>query len=255
MAVNYTPPTQTSLHPIDGVTLGYAKAHVKKPDRKDMLVIALAPGSLAAGVFTQNRFCAAPVLVCREHLKRGADIRALVVNTGCANAGTGKRGFTDAKTTCDVVAKALGCARHQVLPFSTGVILEHLPMDQIVSGIPQCVSNLTSHGWFDAAHAIMTTDTVPKAVSMQIDIDGHTVTVTGISKGAGMIEPNMATMLGFIATDAVVGNDVLQDMVKTAAAISFSTSRRKTTLRPSGPCACSFRIWSASRTQIGRAHV
>ena len=222
MAVNYTPPTQTSLHPIDGVTLGYAKAHVKKPDRKDMLIIALAPGSLAAGVFTQNRFCAAPVLVCREHLKRGADIRALVVNTGCANAGTGKRGFTDAKTTCDVVAKALGCARHQVLPFSTGVILEHLPMDQIVSGIPQCVSNLTSHGWFDAAHAIMTTDTVPKAVSMQIDIDGHTVTITGISKGAGMIEPNMATMLGFIATDAVVGNDVLQDMVKTAAAISFN---------------------------------
>ena len=222
MAVNYTLPTQESLHPIDGVTLGYAKAHVKKPDRKDMLVISLAPGSLAAGVFTQNRFCAAPVLVCREHLKRGADIRALVVNTGCANAGTGKRGFTDAKTTCDVVAKALGCERHQVLPFSTGVILEHLPMDQIVSGIPQCVTNLAPDGWFDAAHAIMTTDTVPKAVSRQIDIDGHTVTITGISKGAGMIEPNMATMLGFIATDAVVGNDVLQDMVKTAAAISFN---------------------------------
>ena len=222
MPVNYTLPTQESLHPIDGVTLGYAKAHVKKPDRKDMLVISLAPGSLAAGVFTQNRFCAAPVLVCREHLKRGADIRALVINTGCANAGTGKRGFTDAKTTCDVVAKALGCERHQVLPFSTGVILEHLPMDQVVSGIPQCVTNLAPDGWFDAAHAIMTTDTVPKAVSRQIDIDGHTVTITGISKGAGMIEPNMATMLGFIATDAVVGNDVLQDMVKTAAAISFN---------------------------------
>ena len=222
MPVNFTLPTPESLHPINGVTLGYAKAHVKKPDRKDMLVISLAPGSLVAGVFTQNRFCAAPVLVCREHLKQGADIRALVVNTGCANAGTGERGFTDAKTTCDVVAKALGCARRQVLPFSTGVILEHLPMDQIVTGIPQCVANLTPVGWLDAAHAIMTTDTVPKAVSRQIDIDGHIVTITGISKGAGMIEPNMATMLGFIATDAVVGDDVLADMVRTAAAISFN---------------------------------
>ncbi len=222
MPVNYTLPTQESLHPINGVTLGYAKAHVKKPDRKDMLVISLAPGSLAAGVFTQNRFCAAPVLVCREHLKRGADIRALVINTGCANAGTGATGFADAKTTCDEVAKVLGCTRQQVLPFSTGVILEHLPMDKILAGVPHCVANLTPTGWFDAAHAIMTTDTVPKAVSRQIDIDGHTVTITGISKGAGMIEPNMATMLGFIATDAVVGPDVLADMVKTAAAISFN---------------------------------
>ena len=222
MAVNYALPTQESLLPVNGVTLGYAKAHIRKPDRKDMLVIALAPGSLAAGVFTQNRFCAAPVLVCREHLKRGAEIRALVVNTGCANAGTGKRGFTDAKTTCDAVAKALDCERHQVLPFSTGVILEHLPMDQIVEGVPQCVANLTPAGWFDAAHAIMTTDTVPKAVSLKIDIDGQAVTITGISKGAGMIEPNMATMLGFIATDAVVGDDVLQDMVKAAAAVSFN---------------------------------
>ena len=222
MPVNYTLPTQQSLHPINGVTLGYAKAHVKKPDRKDMLIISLAPGSLAAGVFTQNRFCAAPVLVCREHLKRGADIRALVINTGCANAGTGAAGFADAKTTCDEVAKVLGCTRQQVLPFSTGVILEHLPMDKILAGVPQCVAHLTPAGWFDAAHAIMTTDTVPKAVSRQLDIDGHTVTITGISKGAGMIEPNMATMLGFIATDAVVGPDVLADMVKTAAAISFN---------------------------------
>ena len=222
MPVNYTLPTQESLHPINGVTLGYAKAHVKKPDRKDMLVISLAPGSRAAGVFTQNRFCAAPVLVCREHLKRSADIRALVINTGCANAGTGATGFADAKATCDEVAKALGCTRQQVLPFSTGVILEHLPMDKILAGVPQCVANLTPTGWFDAAHAIMTTDTVPKAISRQLDIDGHIVTITGISKGAGMIEPNMATMLGFIATDAVVGPDVLADMVKTASAISFN---------------------------------
>ncbi len=222
MAVNYSLPTPETLLPIAGVTLGYAKAHVKKPDRKDMLVISLAPGSLAAGVFTQNRFCAAPVLVCREHLKQTSDIRALVINTGCANAGTGASGFALAKTTCDEVAKALGCTRHQVLPFSTGVILEHLPMDKILAGVPQCVANLSATGWFDAAHAIMTTDTVPKAVSRQLDIDGHTVTITGISKGAGMIEPNMATMLGFIATDAVVGPDVLADMVKTAAAISFN---------------------------------
>ena len=222
MAVNYALPTQESLQPINGLTLGIAKANVKKPDRKDMLVISLAAGSRVAGVFTQNRFCAAPVQVCREHLKHHAHIRALVVNTGCANAGTGKKGLIDAKATCDEVARALGCTRNEVLPFSTGVILEHLPMDKILAGIPQCVANLTANGWFDAAHAIMTTDTVPKAVSRQIDIDGKAVTITGISKGAGMIEPNMATMLGFIATDAVVGDDVLQDMVKEAADASFN---------------------------------
>lgn len=222
MAVNYTLPTPESLLPIAGVTLGYAKAHVRKPDRKDMLVIALAPGSLAAGVFTQNRFCAAPVVVCREHLKQGADARALVVNTGCANAGTGDRGLKDARATCEEVAARLGCAPRQVLPFSTGVILEHLPMDRILAGIPQCVSNLEPAGWFDAAHAIMTTDTVPKGASRQVEIDGKVVTVTGISKGAGMIEPNMATMLAFIATDAVVGPDVLQDMAKGAADVSFN---------------------------------
>ncbi|MEO8386284.1 MAG: bifunctional ornithine acetyltransferase/N-acetylglutamate synthase, partial [Betaproteobacteria bacterium] len=138
MAVNYSLPTQDSLLPIAGVMLGYAKAHVKKPDRKDMLVISLAEGSFAAGVFTQNRFCAAPVLVCREHLKQNSNIRALVINTGCANAGTGASGFADAKATCAEVAKALDCTRHQVLPFSTGVILEHLPMDKILAGVPQC---------------------------------------------------------------------------------------------------------------------
>ena len=224
MAVNYTPPTADSLLPVTGMKLGYAKAQVKKPDRKDMLVIALEAGSRAAGVFTQNRFCAAPVLVCREHLnpRHGAEIRALVVNTGCANAGTGERGLADAHATCEAVAKALGCKPTQVLPFSTGVILEHLPMERILAGIPQCVDNLAPGGWFDAAEAIMTTDTVMKGVSRQIDIDGKPVTITGISKGAGMIEPNMATMLAFIATDAVVGDDVLQDMVKEAADLSFN---------------------------------
>ena len=222
MAVNYTPPTAQSLLPVAGVTLGYAKAHVRKPDRKDMLVIALEAGSQAAGVFTQNRFCAAPVLVCREHLKHASNMRALVINTGCANAGTGERGLADARLTCVEVAKQLGCKPQQVLPFSTGVILEHLPMDRILAGIPQCKANLNAFGWFDAAEAIMTTDTVQKGVSRQIDIDGHKVTITGISKGAGMIEPNMATMLGFIATDAVVGDDVLRDMVKVAADASFN---------------------------------
>lgn len=162
--------------------------------------------------------------MCREHLKhkRGTEIRALVINTGCANAGTGERGLADAKSTCEAVANALGCKPAQVLPFSTGVILEHLPMERIFAGIPKCVSNLTPSGWFDAAQAIMTTDTVTKGVSRQIDIDGNTVTITGISKGAGMIEPNMATMLAFIATDAVVGDDVLHDMVKVAADLSFN---------------------------------
>ena len=224
MAVNYTVPTAQSLLPVAGVTLGFAKAQVKKPDRKDMLVIALEAGSRAAGVFTQNRFCAAPVLVCREHLKhkRGTEVRALVVNTGCANAGTGERGLADARATCESVAQALGCKPTQVLPFSTGVILEHLPMERILAGIPQCVSHLMPGGWFDAAEAIMTTDTVPKGVSRQITIDDTTVTITGIAKGAGMIEPNMATMLAFIATDAMVGDDVLQDMVKEAADLSFN---------------------------------
>ena len=222
MAVNYTVPTAESLLPVAGVTLGYAKAQVKKPDRKDMLVIALDAGSRAAGVFTQNRFCAAPVVVCRDHLKRGTEIRALVVNTGCANAGTGERGLADAKATCEAVAKVLGCKPRQVLPFSTGVILEHLPMERILAGIPHCVSNLKPAAWFDAAEAIMTTDTVAKGVSRQLKIDDKLVTITGISKGAGMIEPNMATMLAFIATDAVVGDDVLQDMVKEAANVSFN---------------------------------
>jgi glutamate N-acetyltransferase / amino-acid N-acetyltransferase len=222
MAVNYTLPTSNSLLAVAGVQLGYAEAHVRKPNRKDMLVVALDEGAQAAGVFTQNRFCAAPVLVCREHLKATQDIRALVINTGCANAGTGERGMADARAMAAEVAVALGCKPNQVLPFSTGVILEHLPMDKIVAGVPKCVANLTPTGWFDAAHAIMTTDTVPKAISKRIEIHGKPVTITGISKGAGMIQPNMATMLGFIATDAVVDKDVLQDMVRVAANLSFN---------------------------------
>ena len=223
MAVNYKLPTPARLHPVPGVALGFAEAHIRKPNRKDMLIVSLAPGSRAAGVFTQNRFCAAPVTVCRSHLHDAEDIRALVINTGCANAGTGDRGLLDAKTTAKAVADALGCKKTQVLPFSTGVILEHLPMDRILAGIPKCVANLTPTGWFDAAHAIMTTDTVPKAISKQIRIYDQLITITGISKGAGMIQPNMATMLGFIATDARVGEAVLRDMVKEAADVSFNS--------------------------------
>ncbi len=223
MAVNYKLSTPASVLPVPGVTLGFAEAHIRKSNRKDMLVVAFDPGSQAAGVFTQNRFCAAPVLVCRDHLKHTHEIRALVINTGCANAGTGERGLADAKTMSAEVAHLLGCKTNQILPFSTGVILEHLPMERISAGIPQCIENLNANGWLDAAHAIMTTDTVPKAVSKQIKIYDKTVTITGISKGAGMIQPNMATMLGFIATDAVVSAHVLQNMVRVAADVSFNS--------------------------------
>jgi glutamate N-acetyltransferase/amino-acid N-acetyltransferase len=222
MAVNYKLPQPEMLLPVPGVTLGYAEAHVKKPNRKDMLIISLAPGSRAAGVFTQNRFCAAPVSLCRSYLERSREVRALLVNTGCANAGTGELGLANARATTEAAAKVLGCKYYQVLPFSTGVIMEHLPMDKVLAGIPHCVANLKADGWYDAAHAIMTTDTVPKAVSRRIVINGKPVTITGIAKGAGMIQPNMATMLGFIATDAVVGPDVLEHMVKHAADVSFN---------------------------------
>jgi glutamate N-acetyltransferase/amino-acid N-acetyltransferase len=223
MAVNYTLPSRESLLPVPGLRLGYAEAYVRKPNRKDMLVVVMDEGSLAAGVFTQNRFCAAPVTVCRTHLAKTHAQRAIVVNTGCANAGTGEQGLIDAATTCSAVAAAIGCTAEQVLPFSTGVIMEHLPMDKILAGIPQAISRLTADGWYDAAHAIMTTDTVPKAVSKQITLYGKTITITGISKGAGMIQPNMATMLGFIATDACIAEPTLANMVREAAEVSFNS--------------------------------
>ena len=175
-----------------------------------------------AGVFTQNRYCAAPVTVCRERLADERPIRAIVVNTGIANAGTGEQGLANARAVCAAVEKALGVPAGSVLPFSTGVIMEHLPVDRIAAGIPAAVADLRADGWADAAAAIMTTDTVPKAVSRQVVIDGVTITVTGIAKGAGMIQPNMATMLGFIATDAAVGHDTLQDMVRFVADRSFN---------------------------------
>ncbi len=223
MAVNLSPPSPQVLSPVPGVRLGSAEAAIRKLHRKDLTLITLDAGTRVAGVFTQNRFCAAPVQVCREHLAAGAGIRALVINTGIANAGTGEQGLADARATCAAVARELGVAAEAVLPFSTGVILELLPMERLLAGLPAARSALRPEGWFDAAHAIMTTDTLPKAVSRQVDVAGRTVTLTGMSKGAGMIKPNMATMLGFIATDARIAQPLLEALVREAADLSFNS--------------------------------
>jgi glutamate N-acetyltransferase/amino-acid N-acetyltransferase len=222
MAVNLPPPLAANLLSIAGVRLGVAEAGVRKKDRKDLLVVEIAEGAHVAGVFTQNRYCAAPVVVCRERLADRRAIRAIVVNTGIANAGTGETGLANARAVCAAVEAGLGAPPGSVLPFSTGVIMEHLPAERIAAAVPACVADLRADGWADAAAAIMTTDTVPKAVSRQVVIDGVTITVTGIAKGAGMIQPNMATMLGFIATDAAVGEDTLGDMVRHVADRSFN---------------------------------
>jgi len=227
MAVNSPLPIAADLKPVAGIEIGFAEAGIKKPNRKDLLVMRLADGATVAGVFTKNRFCAAPVQVSKANLAAvtngGAPIRALVVNTGNANAGTGETGLANAQATCAEVAKLLGCEAGQVLPFSTGVILEQLPIAKIVAGLPAAVSNLTADNWFNAAEAIMTTDTQPKAASRTVTIGGHTVTMTGISKGAGMIKPNMATMLGYLAFDAKVAQPVLDELVKYAADRSFNS--------------------------------
>ncbi|MEJ2769595.1 bifunctional glutamate N-acetyltransferase/amino-acid acetyltransferase ArgJ [Mycetohabitans sp. B46] len=226
MAVNFPSIDPASLHPVPGVTLGWAEANLRKPNRKDVLVIAVDDGATVSGVFTTNRFCAAPVTVCREHLAsaRGgaAPIRALLVNTGNANAGTGEPGLAHARDSCAELARLLRIDARQVLPFSTGVILEPLPIERLKAGLPQAVAQLAPAHWYEAAQAIMTTDTLPKAASRQLDIDGHTVTLTGISKGAGMIKPNMATMLGFVATDAAIAQPVLDALVKDVADQSFN---------------------------------
>ncbi len=222
MAVDLHPPDPASLHPVAGIELGTACAGIRKPGRRDLLVVRVAPGATAAGVFTRNRFCAAPVQVCREHLAGGGAIRALVVNTGNANAGTGAQGLADARASCAALATRLGCRADEVLPFSTGVILEHLPMDRLLAGLPAAIDDLRAAHWAQAAEAIMTTDTVPKAASRRRELAASTVTVTGISKGAGMIRPNMATMLGFIATDAAVPAPLLQRWVREAADASFN---------------------------------
>ena len=225
MIVNLSLPQKTDLMPVKGFAMGIAEAGIKKANRKDLLVMTLAPGSQVAGVFTLNRFCAAPVQVCREHLAQdGAkgEIRALVVNTGNANAGTGEQGMKHALETCSALAKELKINPEQILPFSTGVILEPLPIQKIVDALPKAVANLGENHWFDAAEAIMTTDTQPKASSITVQTPAGPVVLTGICKGAGMIHPNMATMLGFIATDAGFAPNLLNALTKEVADLSFN---------------------------------
>lgn len=221
MPVNLAAPDPASLLPVAGVRLGIASAGIKKPGRRDLTLIELTAGAQVAGVFTQNRFCAAPVTVCKLHLAQG-DIRALLINTGNANAGTGAEGLARARRTCEAVAALLGVKAENVLPFSTGVILEPLPVDRILPALPAAQADLAPGHWSEAAHAIMTTDIVAKGASRQVEIGGRMVTVTGIAKGSGMIHPNMATMLGFVATDAAIAPALMQRLVQDVADVSFN---------------------------------
>ena len=225
MPVNLPPPVAAELLPVAGVALGIAQAGIRKANRRDLLLVRLELGATVAGVFTQNRFCAAPVLLCREHLAaaaRAGGIRALLVNTGIANAGTGEPGLLAARRSCEAAARQLGCEPWQVLPFSTGVIMEPLPVERLVAGLPACAADLREDNWAAAAQAIMTTDTVAKAASRKVGLRGTAITVTGIAKGAGMIRPNMATMLGFVATDAAIAQPLIERLVREAADASFN---------------------------------
>ena len=222
MPVNLTAPVASSLHPVAGVRIGVAEAGVRKANRKDLTVFLLDEGASVGGVFTSNRFCAAPVQICRERLTAGAAVRAIVVNTGNANAGTGEDGLARARQTCEALAAQLKLQPDQVLPFSTGVIMEPLPVDRIVAGLPAAITDAQPAHWARAAEGIMTTDTVPKAASAKAMVGGVEVTITGISKGAGMIRPNMATMLGFLATDAKVDQAVMKQLAFELAEGSFN---------------------------------
>ncbi len=226
MPVNLSAPQAESLHPINGLRIGVTEAGIRKAGRKDLTVFLLDAGASVGGVFTQNRYCAAPVQVCREHLQQqaaqGTDIRALVINTGNANAGTGETGLAHTRQTCRALAAHLGIQPEQVLPFSTGVIMEPLPIERLEAGLPAAVADAQPRHWLRAAEGIMTTDTVPKAFSTQAQVGGATITITGISKGAGMIRPNMATMLGFLATDACVAPALMQQLAQELADASFN---------------------------------
>ena len=222
MPVNLTAPVASSLHPVAGVRIGVAEAGVRKANRKDLTVFLLDEGASVGGVFTSNRFCAAPVQICRERLDAGAAVRAIVVNTGNANAGTGEDGLARARQTCEALAAQLKLQPDQVLPFSTGVIMEPLPVDRIVAGLPAAIADAQPAHWARAAEGIMTTDTVPKAASAKAMVGGVEVTITGISKGAGMIRPNMATMLGFLATDAKIDQAVMKQLAFELAEGSFN---------------------------------
>ncbi|UIN21817.1 bifunctional glutamate N-acetyltransferase/amino-acid acetyltransferase ArgJ [Herbaspirillum frisingense] len=225
MAVNSPIPVPSDLKAVAGIELGHAEAGVRKANRKDVLVMKLAETATVAGVFTKNRFCAAPVQICQANLAQlsaAKPIRALVINTGNANAGTGEEGLQRARSVCAALAQQMGVEPQQILPFSTGVILEPLPADRIIAGLPQAIGNLKADNWFNAAESIMTTDTQPKAASRTLSIGGKQVVMTGISKGAGMIKPNMATMLGFLAFDAKLPQALLNQLVKDAADHSFN---------------------------------
>ncbi len=222
MPVNLSEPNPVELFPVAGVRIGVTEAGIRKADRKDLSVVLIDDGASVAGVFTQNRFCAAPVQLCRQHLSQGSPIRALLINTGNANAGTGEDGLRRALDSCVALARKLEIEPQQVLPFSTGVIMESLPVERIVAGLDAALADARQDNWLRAAQGIMTTDTVPKAFSAHLTIAGALVTITGISKGAGMIRPNMATMLGFMATDACISQTVLQQLALELAEGSFN---------------------------------
>ncbi len=222
MAVNLHIPSDDAVYPVAGIEIGVAQAGIRKVDRRDLTVFRLAPGTSVAGVFTTNRFRAAPVTLCERHLASGQPIRALVINTGNANAGTGEPGMQAAQQTCDALAALMQIDSSQVLPFSTGVILEPLPVDRLIAGLPAALGNLAAGNWVSAAHAIMTTDTLPKIHSQRLTLGGKPITITGISKGAGMIRPNMATMLGYLGTDAGIAQPLLTRLAKEIADVSFN---------------------------------
>lgn len=222
MPVNLSAPDPAALFAVPGVRIGVAEAGVRKANRKDLTVVLIDEGAAVGGVFTQNRFCAAPVQVCRDHLAANFGIRAMVINTGNANAGTGEDGLMRTRSTCIALARHLEIAPEQILPFSTGVIMEPLPVDRIEAGLPAALDDAQADHWARAAEGIMTTDTIPKAFSQRVQIGGATVTITGISKGAGMIRPNMATMLGFMATDAKIDAALIQPLAKLLADASFN---------------------------------
>ena len=222
MPVNLNAPNPEHIYAVPGVKLGFAKAQIKKWQRNDIMLMQLAPNSRVAGVFTQNAFAAAPVQVCREHLSGGKAIKALIINAGNANCGTGEQGLQAAKTVCAAIAALFNCEAENILPFSTGVILEHLPVDKIVNALPDAINSLSDATWCEAAQAIMTTDTIHKANSTRFQLGKHTITITGIAKGVGMLQPNMATMLAYLACDATVEPLALQTLVKSVADASFN---------------------------------
>jgi len=222
MPVNLPAPNPSELFPIAGVRIGITEAGIRKANRKDLTVFLLDAGASVSGVFTQNRFCAAPVQVCRTHLASGAGVRAMLINTGNANAGTGQEGLARAQRTCEALAGKLALSPEQVLPFSTGVIMEPLPVDRIEAGLDAALADASEDNWLHAAEAIMTTDTIAKAFGAQVQVGGALVSITGISKGAGMIRPNMATMLGFMATDACVSQTLMQQLASELAEGSFN---------------------------------